>query len=435
MSRLSRDHQLAGQAALLRFAKINPIGSNLLIGPIIAVLAIRFGANDFETGLIYTAVYLGGLALLAAPIICGNTDTARVFATAWMWRGIVACAYLLLPFIADPKVAVWVILGTLLLVHAIRAIGFNAQQIVMNAISLPEELPRVAASQNVWLQGASIASSLLIVTALSQAHRLSDPLWAYYGLLGLGVLFNFCAYSCLRSLPPCGSYGSRSPFKVFGLLPAVLRDSGQREVLLLTLLTIPGAIAAGYQITHLQITLHVSEGLVMAIPIGGMVMGLAGAKYAGTMSAKLGSRQLQIGSHLILGLSGLSLIGNGMLAPVLRIPVAAGGFFLSAFGLSISSTSLWALSISRLGKDRRGEVSAIFQVMYVLAGVFGLLLIAGGKLAGGLFSAGGGGAYQSVFAVWVACSAAVCLVSLSAPQYQKSTLNREVIEEERAINL
>jgi hypothetical protein len=217
-------------------------------------------------------------------------------------------------------------------------------------------------------------------------------------------------------------------------LPAVLRDPGQREVLMLILLVVPETIAAGYQINYLRITLHVSEDMVMAITVGGMAMALAGAKYAGTMAAKFTFRQLQFGSHLLLGLSGLCLMGAGLLTPALRIPAAVGVFFISAFGMSISNTSLWALSIRRLGEKNRGEVSTIFQAMSVFAGVFGLLLISGSKLAGYLFPAGTA-AYQPVFAVWVACSAGVCLVSLPAPQYEKATGNVEVIKEEPVISL
>jgi hypothetical protein len=58
----------------LRFAKLNPLGANLAIGPLITVLALTYGASDFQTGLLYASMHLCGVILLIMPALARPDD-------------------------------------------------------------------------------------------------------------------------------------------------------------------------------------------------------------------------------------------------------------------------------------------------------------------------------------------------------------------------
>jgi hypothetical protein len=327
-----------------------------------------------------------------------------------MWRSGIALGFLVLPFLPSDAARIWVLLGTLFAFLAMRAVGFTAQQAVMKAVTRADELPQVVALQGTWWQISSIAISLVVAGVLWLSQRLPDPLWAYYALLCAGVVLNFCGALALRRLPATGPYAGGSALAVLGAVPFVLRDQGRREVVLLTLLSVPMGLAAGYQLNHLRLVLGLADGTVFAVTLAGMVVALGGTRLAGSAGVGVGFRPLQLGAHAALAAVGLLMAANGLLPEGMRVAAAVAGFLLASLCLSISGTVLWALTIDRLGEHRRAEVSTVFLLVATLAAGSGLGLVA---LARHLDAAApASGAYRHAFLVWSVFSLGICLMSL-----------------------
>ena len=53
MSALTRNQQGQGQRQILLGAAINPLGAGFIMGPVVGLLALHYGASDVTMGFIY----------------------------------------------------------------------------------------------------------------------------------------------------------------------------------------------------------------------------------------------------------------------------------------------------------------------------------------------------------------------------------------------
>lgn len=410
MALVTRQAQLAGQGALVRFAMLNPLGANLAIGPLITLLALTYGASDFQTGLMYASMHLCGIVLLVTPTLCGGLDASRVYAGAWTIRSLLGLAYLALPFLTLNQVKIWLLIVVYFGFMAARSVGVSASQVVLKALSRPGELAEVVSRQLSWWYVGTIAISLLSAGVLTRAAAFPSQEWAFFPLLALGVVFNLAASWALARVPPTGALPRGTPLSILGALPGVLRDAERREVILLTLLMVPMGIAAGYHLNYLKVVLKLPSDVVFMTSIGGMVAMLAGSHLAGVVGRTIGFRPLQFGAHGILAICGVALAWCGLLPPRWQPVLAIALYVLASLCLAVSGAVFSALSIDRLGDSRRLETSILFQLAASLAAALGLGLVALAKAVSGP-GIPGGHDYSHVCLVWALCSLAVCWAS------------------------
>lgn len=410
MALITRQAQLAGQAALLRFGKLNPLGTNLAIGPVITLLALHYGANDLQTGLLYAGMNLSGIVVLVTPYLCGGIDASRVFFAAWFSRAVLGMAYLALPFLSGNQTKIWLVILVFYGFMAVRAIGVSASQVVTKAISRPTDLAEVVSRQFVWWHIGSIAISLVMAGILNRSAWFPTQEWAYFAILTLGVLFNFATAQPLRQLPPTGLLPKSSPGSLLGGVPAVLRDPERREVVWLSLFMVPMGVAAGYQLNYLKVVLGLSADVVFMTTIGGMLAMLLGSHVAGIIGRSIGFRPLQFGAHALLAVCGAAMAWNEALPVPFRTVSAIVTFIVASLCMSVSSTVLSALSIDRLGETRRLETSVIFQLTATLAAGVGLVVL---ELSKRISHPGiiWGHPYSHAFLLWALFSLAICWVS------------------------
>lgn len=407
---MTRQAQLSGQTALLRFAKLNPLGANLAIGPLITVLALTYGASDFETGLMYASVHLCGVVVLIAPALCAGMDASRVYSRAWFIRSYLGMAYLALPFLPGNQVKIWVLIVVYFGFMAARAIGVIASQVVIKALSRPTELGEVVSRQFTWWYIGTIAISVLSALILNRSAWFPSQEWAFFAILVLGIFLNFASSLALRRLPPTGALPRGSPISLLTAIPSVLRNPERREVMLLALLTVPMGIAAGYQLNYLKVVLKLSADIVFMTTIGGMVAMMAGSHMAGIIGRSIGFRPLQFGAHATLAVCGIIMAWASLLPAPLQPIIAITLFIIASLCMSVSGTIFSALSIDRLGETQRVEISIIFQLTATLAAGLGLGVVALAKM---LSSPGipGGHLYSHTCLVWALFSLAVCWAS------------------------
>jgi hypothetical protein len=377
---------------------------------VITLLALAYGANDFQTGLLYAGMNLCGVVVLITPFLCGGMDASQVFFRAWFFRSILGMAYLVLPFLTGNQTKIWVLILVFYGFMAVRAIGVSASQVVTKAISRPAEVAEVVSLQFVWWHIGSIVISLLTAVILNRSAWFPSQEWAYFAILVLGMIFNFATSQPLRRLPPTGVLPVGSPVSLLGAVPAVLRDPDRREVVLLSLFIVPMGVAAGFQLNYLKVVLKLSADVVFMTTIGGMLAMLLGSHVAGIAGRSIGFRPLQFGAHVLLAVCGVVMAWNTVL-PVAIQPVSAIIIFiLAALCLAVSGTVFSALSIDRLGETHRLETSLIFQLTATLAAGVGLGVL---ELAKSLTRAGipGGHPYSHSCLIWAIFSLVICWVS------------------------
>lgn len=411
MALLTRQAQLSSQSALLRFGKLNPLGANLAIGPVVTLLALLYGASDLQTGLLYASVHLCGVIVLIAPLLCQGLDASRVYAGAWLARSSLSMAYLVLPFLPGNQFKIWLLIVVYFGFMTARAIGVIASQVVTKTICRPGELGAFVSRQLSWWHIGTIAINLLTAAILNRAGWFPSREWAFFSILVLGIPLNFAASWALRRLPPTGILPQGSPLKLLATIPSVWHNLERREVVLLAGLIVPMGIAAGYQLNYFKVVLHLSDDIVFLTTIGGMLAMLMGAYLAGVVGRSIGFRPLQFGAHGLLAVCGLAMAWGTLLPVPLQAPAAIAIYILNSLCISVSGTVFSALSIDRLGDAHRMETSIIFQLAATLAAGLGLGIVALGKSLCA-DSIPGGHLYSHICLIGAFFSLCVCWSSL-----------------------
>lgn len=402
---LTRDQQLAAQQTLLASYRLNPFGSSILSGQIIFLLALECGASDLAMGLLYGGAWLAGAAAFLAPSVCVRMDPARVAANSWLLRTALCLPYLLLPWM--PMVAkVPVIVVLFLLFMSIRTVGVAALNVATAAYGRADEGGRLIAASHLWWYVGTLVVTIGS-TAIFAHWSGSEP--TYLVLIGGGIVLAFATGLLMRRLPLVGTH---APTPLAQMLPRIIGDRGVREALAATLLVVPQAVAAAYQLNVLRGPLGLAVDRITALSLGAIVLSIIGTRILGLLLPRTGLRPVQLVVHIALALLGLAWAFGGLVPIAWRVPWSMTLFVIGQALLAVSTAILAALHVDRLPKDGTMAASALFMVTGAAAGALGVGLVwATAHL--GLEHLPGAGPYAHAFLVWAACSAGVCALSIA----------------------
>jgi hypothetical protein len=398
--------QLVAQRRLLAMYRLNPLGTNLLIGQVVFLLALEYHAGDLAMGLLYGGVYLAGIAAFAAPAVCARFDPARVAAGTWLLRTLCCFPYLLLPLVPGDDAKVVLLVAVFLQFMVWRTVGVAALNVATAAYSAPGELSGLIARSHFWWHVGTLAMSV-VSTAVLARWPASEP--AYIALLAVGIGCSLITAWTMRNLPPVG-VALREPLA--RAIPEVLRLRPVRDVVAATLLVVPQAVAAAYQLNMLKGPLGLSAGGIIALSLAGIALSIAATRLLGLLLPRTGLRPVQLVTHLALALLGLAWAFSDAWPASWRLPLGMVLFVLSQALLAASTAILAALHVDRLPSRAPVATSALYQAVGALAGLFGIAAVwALGQVP--LGDVPGMGPYAHAFLVWSACSAGVCLIGLA----------------------
>ncbi|MBN8216086.1 MAG: hypothetical protein J0L75_05555 [Spirochaetes bacterium] len=408
--RLSRTEQQLSQKRYQRYALLNPLGANLTIGSVCTLLALHWGASDFQMGLLYAAIYLTGVFAIFTPALFQGMDATRITAASWWVRSLLAGGILLLPLSGNPSFKAWGLVAFIYIFLSIRAIGVSTLPSVLRAISGPRQLAAMNAGAFMrWYVGCLI-TSLLAWAVLSQRQRLGSEA-AFMILFGTGFVFNLATSWSLSTLPPTGRLSRGSWSALLEGFAEVKGNRAYREVVWVTLLQVPMAIAAAYQVNHLSVGLGFSPESITALAVAGILVSVVGARALVIIGSRIHIRPLLVGSHLFLIVFGAMWTWLDLFPAASRPTLAAVLFILSTLFLSVSGIVLSALSSERLPGKNAVSVSVMYQLAGVLAAFLGIVAIQvlGRSLPWTAWP--GMHAYSHAFALWTALSVGVCAIA------------------------
>ena len=404
-SGLSRSVQLAAQARLLRLYQLNPLGSNLLTGQIVFLLALEYGAGDVAMGLLYGGQWLAGAAAFATPALCARKDPARLAADSWLLRTVLCVGYLSLPLLPNDAAKIAVLVTVFLAFMLIRTVGVSALNVATAAYTSPGELTSVVSTSHVWWHIGTLVITLLSTAVLS--------LWsteaAYLGLIALGVAISLGAASALRGLP---EVGRRSAERLRSALPLVLRERAVRQAMVATLLVVPQVIAAAYQLNVLRGPLGLRADHITALTLSGIALAIFATRLLGKLLPITGLRPVQLVTHVVLALLGLAWASSALVSETWRTPWCMGLYVLAQALLAVSGAILTAIHIDRLSPAAPLATSSLYQATGAVAGLLGIFLVWVASHLG-IERIPGTGPYAHAFVLWSLCSAGICLVHLA----------------------
>jgi hypothetical protein len=400
--RLTSAAQELAVGRLRRLYRLNPIGSNLMMGPVLFLMALDDGAGDLVMGLLYAGGYLAGAVALLVPWLCARVDPARLTIGAWWGRALCGVPYLALPFVAAPGAKVAVLTACFLAFAAVRMVGIIALNVATAAYVGGDRRPQLIAFSHVWYN-----TGVLLSTVLGAAVLFWRPgEGSYVGILILGVATTAAAARAMHGLPAVGVRAER-------LRPLPWRDPGLREALRATVLVVPQAVAATYQLSALKVGQGLGAGAIFALTVAGLGLAIVATRWLTRALPRLGLARVQVGVHALLALTGVAwAFSAGVPAPA-RTGFSVALYILSQPLLAMSLALMSALQVDRL--PARGVVgaSALIQMVGAASGALAVLLI----WVMGAWPwerLPGAGSYAHAFLLWAACSLGICILGLSA---------------------
>ncbi len=177
----------------------NGLGFNFLGETTVALLALHYGATNFQMGLLGSLGLLSGLLLIFYPWFYQNRDPVKLYQNAWNLRGWICLGYLLTVLLSNQQ-AVWLILVIYGLFAIIRMSGVAMFPILQKRLSSPKTQGLLLSRMSIRFNSSTVISRLLS-TWILKIEIFSSVLGLFF-IQALGFFANALAARSLDRIAP-----------------------------------------------------------------------------------------------------------------------------------------------------------------------------------------------------------------------------------------
>jgi len=407
---LSRRVQRLAQQRLVALSFTNAMGFSFITGQTIYLVALLYGANDTQMGLLYAAPFLTTLASAFVPALLNKHETTAIWSRFWWLRSVFCIGYFALPWVLFPTARVWIFVLLYFLFMTARAFGMSGYFTVFRALSPPRENASLMArtlfaGQVGVLLAQSIAFAVLTSNAAGTEQR------NLFALLAIGAIFNFITAFLIGKLPQTGYLMGGSMRGLARTAGEILRMPSYREVALVTAFQSAMMVFAGYLISYLHNVAGFSSSEIFFFTLVSVLSSMAMSNLLRQTGHRIQARVILFASHASLLVMSLTwalirlLPGcetNRMFICIL--------YSLSAFCLTAVTTENLQLRTGRLPAQRSVEHSIIYDMAQV-AGAVAAIGLARLAVIPAFSPAYILHAYSLTFLLWALTCAMVCLLA------------------------
>ena len=312
------------------FSFLNVISFQLLTGNIIALYALRLGANDLLVGMLYSFVPLGHVLPLVGRAIVRRLGTVRTMGVFWVVRYVLMTPILFAPLLArsESPAAIWLIAASVVGFNLARGIAITGHNAIVGAITTQEERGSFLARNQLVGHFGAIGTGVAVGLLLQE----QSPLFLFSLLLGFGIAVGFASTRVVFRFPepPAPQRGS-------GFLSSVgraLRRAGVlRFVLLLALNSFIASMVLPFLVVYVKRVHELGDNATMLLSAIGSVGAIVMALVSGFVIDRVGAKPLMTVFTAILAVT-VVLVA---VAPPLGSPEAVwiylgAVFFFATFG-------------------------------------------------------------------------------------------------------
>ncbi len=409
---LTAEERQEGRKRIYQFQSFNGIGFNFMGATSVYLLAIHFGANNFQLGYISSVIFLTGIILVALPRLLAGKNLVKVQSAAWFIRGCIILLYLFL-FKLHGEAAIYLILIVYTLFSASRMIGMAVWNALIKMVADSGDRGKVIAQGSILNQTSSVAARLISAVVTSFQY--------FSGIVGIlllqmfGVVFNTIAVNSLRKIPCRETVEYTRGRNIFVILKDALGNRERKYPLLLKWSIVSIIVLNGLIIPFIRIEAGFGSNYVFLYSLVMAVAVIMSGLFARAFADRMGSRPLLIGMSLFLVLSYfmwmiLPVSGGrgGAFSPVVYYIL---GFFTNFF-LRLDNILITRVVVNTMPEDESFSYNAMVNFVTALfsaaAGVLGGLFINWGRISSALLF----NRYSYLFVFGVLLSILVVILSL-----------------------
>jgi len=187
-----------GRKQFFSYAFFNGLGSNFLGQTPVYLMAIHFGANNYQLSYISSIIFVSGFILLFLPRTLNGKDLLKVQNIVWTIRGLISCLYFFLLFL-DGQAALSLILLIYTIFCLMRMVGATFKQPIQLMISSSRNRGYTVSQSAVSFFIGSLISQ--IISFLLTSFALFSGLYGLLGLQSLGIAANSKAVKSISVIP------------------------------------------------------------------------------------------------------------------------------------------------------------------------------------------------------------------------------------------
>jgi hypothetical protein len=177
----------------------NGLGFNFLGETTVALMALHYGATNFQMGLLGSLSMLCGLLLIHYPMFYQNRDPVKLYQSAWNLRGWICLGYLLVLLLPD-HLAVWLILFIYGLFSLIRMSGVALFPIIQRGLTTSDNRGTLLTRMSVRFNASTVLSR--VVSTWILRLTIFTGVFGLFFIQALGFFANALAARSLDRIPP-----------------------------------------------------------------------------------------------------------------------------------------------------------------------------------------------------------------------------------------
>lgn len=298
--------------------------------------AIRNGVSDPLVATLASFIHLTMPLMVFGKSLVARIGAARTWGLGWFFRYLSASIMIAAPLVAtaapQPAVSGIILLGAFGFA-AFRSVGIAGNTPMMGEVTTPEDRGNFLSGNFVRANSTHLIAMFIVILVL----RVTDAIWVYQVVLGIGCGLGFYAGTILGRMPESVTprQSASKPFKV------VIRNLwGHSRMRRLLYAWAAGLVAFTVVIPFSMITVKngygVSDYLALTFSLPLLLGGISSALVNGVIADRVGPRPL-----LLLYTAGLLLVaGFWAFAPEQFLALPVGVAFFAAgyckFGIIVS---------------------------------------------------------------------------------------------------
>lgn len=422
---LSRRIQKQAQRQVVRLSFTNALGFGFITAQVIYLIALMYGANDTQMGLLYAAPFTTALAALFVPLLLNGRETTATWSRFWWIRTVLCLGYFAIPFVGSIPLRIWLFVLIYYAFMTLRAFGMSGYFTVMRALAPPQDNATLMAKGHLAAQLAVLLTQCLAFSVLT-INLLGSEERNLFFLVGIGIGFNGLTAWLIGQLPRTGYLEDGSMRNLLKAARHIAAVPAYREVAIVTAFQAAMTVFAGYVISYMRNVAQFSSGEIFLFTVAGF----SGAIFISNLLRLIGSRirprVMLFASHAVLALLSLLWALMRVMPAVSGLPVVIMLLYgLTVVCLTASTTIALQLRTGRLPARHSVDYSINYDMAQVTGAVIAITCARFTALPAWQ-TAGRVHPYSLTFLLWSLSCVAVCALALRMRSHASGGFRQEV---------
>ncbi|MHC4873875.1 MAG: MFS transporter [Planctomycetota bacterium] len=426
---LSRRNKLAGQSAFTKASTYNAAGFGFAGLQIFSLLALSYGADDFQMGIIYAGLYLVNFVSVLIPPLLGGFETTAIARRSFMVRSVAAGFAPLLLFFDSNQTKIWGVIVIYYFWLVARSFFMGPLTMIYKAVTTRKDMPQFIANLFSYFNVGYLITTVigyLIIEFSVKRFGWSGEEKTFIFIITLGFICNMVGIYYFLKMPRTGYLTEGTFASIWQAAKDIKNDENLRASIIINFFITMIAVNAAYIISYMKNVAGFDSAQIFLMTVIGGLSSICMTRILKIVGIKISRRLLLLSAFtlcLIVSLVWAFAESIGF-SSVLSFSFL---YIFTSFGLSWGATVNVQFQTASMPKKRGIQVTCVYQIFTSAAA---LITISSSKF---LISwsenntISYGHQYTPVFLTWsLLCVVVILLAAFIVKHYEAKSLRNEL---------